>query len=243
MSIFILLTLSKRFCILAVTPYATPTIEEGMTILNLWTKYGKSVILPAIIIGGLTLYFLLSKEAQSPEPILLSTAAEQSIPQQTDTQDQQEEQTVQIVVDVKGAVEHPGVYPFTTEDRIIDAISAAGGYTSEADTRFINHAQKLTDELVIYVPKKGEEIEQTPTITATTPSTTQSSQSESDIININTATEAELTTLPGIGPSKAAAILAYREENGQFKTIEDLKNVSGIGDKTFERLQPLISVK
>lgn len=220
-------------------------IEEGMTILNIWTKYGKSVILPAIVIVGLTFYFLLSKEAQSPEPILLSTAQEQPIPQQAESQPIEEQLATDLVVDVKGAVKHPGVYPLTTEHRVMDAIQAAGGYTSQADTRFINHAQKLVDELVIYVPKKGEELEEAPQIAITTPATsaTSSAQSNSNTVNINTATEAELTTLPGIGPSKAAAILAYREENGQFKTVEDLKNVSGIGEKTFEKLQPLIAVK
>ena len=149
---------------------------------------------------------------------------------------------LQIVVDVKGAVVHPGVYPFTTEDRIIDAIRAAGGYTAEADSRAINHAQKLTDELVIYVPQKGEKLDDMPVATTQTP-TTSSNNSNSDTVNINTATENELTTLPGIGPSKAAAIIAYREENGSFQTIDDLKNVSGIGDKTFEQLQQFIAVK
>lgn len=218
-------------------------------ILDIWSKYGKSVILPAIVCTGVIFYFLLSKEQNSPEPILLSAAGEQQIQQQEQQvqqeQPQQEQQQSQfIIVDVKGAVKQPGVYPFTTDDRIIDAIEAAGGYIAEADSRFINHAQKLTDELVIYVPKKGEELEQAPVpVTTNSSSTSSAAKNESEMVNINSATESELTTLPGIGPSKAAAIIAYRDENGAFQTIEDLKNVSGIGDKTFEKLQPFINVK
>lgn len=220
------------------------------TILNLWTKYGKSVILPAIVILLATLYFLLSKETHSPESIQLSTASEQSLSQQTTEQlnneVQEELAPTSIVVDVKGAVKHPGVYPLTTDNRIIDAIEAAGGYVDKADTRFINHAQKLTDELVIYVPKIGEQMEEPSVAVTSGPSVSAvgtAGEDKDDVVNLNTATETELMTLSGVGPSKAAAILAYREENGPFKTVEDLKNVSGIGDKTFERLQPFIAVK
>ncbi|MER2000699.1 MAG: helix-hairpin-helix domain-containing protein [Lysinibacillus sp.] len=218
-------------------------------ILNIWTKYGKSVILPVIVIGLATLYFLLSKQTQSPEPIHLTTASEQLHSQQTTEQLNSEEQLkdepLQIVVDVKGAVKHPGVYPLTTEHRIIDAIEAAGGYVADADTRFINHAQKLVDEFVIYVPKIGEEMEAPPVAVTSGPSSNTSNESkgDTDTVNLNTATESELMTLSGVGPSKAAAIIAYREENGPFQTIEDLKKVSGIGEKTFERLQPYIAVK
>ena len=173
------------------------------------------------------------------------TASEQQ-PQEIESQQTEQIEQPQpqsIVVDVKGAVQHPGVYPFTTENRIIDAIQAAGGYSEKADTRFINHAQKLSDELVIYVPVIGEGIEQPATVVMSGGTTSTASSGQEETVNINSATEAELTTLPGIGPSKAAAIIAYREENGQFASVEDLKNVSGIGDKTFEQLQQLIAVK
>ena len=216
-------------------------------ILNIWTKYGKSVILPAIVIGLATLYFLLSKQTHSPESIHLTTASEQLHSQQTteqlNSEEQLEEEPLQIVVDVKGAVKHPGVYPLTTEHRIIDAIEAAGGYVADADTRFINHAQKLVDEFVIYVPKIGEEMEAPPVTVTSGSNSNTSNEAKGDTVNLNTATESELMTLSGVGPSKAAAIIAYRDENGPFQTIEDLKNVSGIGEKTFERLQPFIVVK
>ena len=213
-------------------------------ILDIWTKYGKSVILPAIVCAGFIVYFLLSKDQPSPEPILLTAATEQQTPEQQPTDPQPTEQQAQsIVVDVKGAVQHPGVYPFTTEDRIIDAITAAGGYVENADTRSINHAQKLTDELVIYVPKKGEQVEEALAPATSAPSSSASGAKNSETVNINTATESELTTLPGIGPSKAAAIIAYRDEHGPFATPQDITNVTGIGDKTFERLEPFIAIK
>ena len=222
--------------------------EGDFFMLALWTKYGKSVILPAILILIASFYFYLqSTNNESPDTVQLLTASEPQL-ETTEQPAQLEEPPIEtIIVDVKGAVLHPGVYSFTTENRIIDAIQAAGGYTKVADTRLINHAQKLSDELVIYVPQIGEEPEQMASIAASinnsATSSSSSNSANSDVVNINSASENELTTLPGIGPSKAAAIIAYREENGQFQTVDDLKNVSGIGDKTFERLQPLIAVK
>ncbi|HWL13299.1 MAG TPA: helix-hairpin-helix domain-containing protein [Ureibacillus sp.] len=149
----------------------------------------------------------------------------------------------EIMVDVKGAVHSPGVYVFTTENRVIDAIERAGGYTQEAETTAVNHAQKLQDEMVIYIPKIGEEMDQSVSgqvVIAPAASTTESTAAQ---VDLNRADEAALTTLPGIGPSKAQAIIAYREENGSYKTIDDLKNVTGIGDKTFEKLKEFIVVK
>jgi len=104
----------------------------------------------------------------------------------------------------------------------------------------MNHAQKVQDEMVIYIPTKGEQLEDGATTLLTIP--TESAPKEQKI-NINQADIAILATLPGIGPSKAQSILTYREEHGHFQAIEDLKNVSGIGDKTFEKLKDAITVK
>lgn len=107
---------------------------------------------------------------------------------------------------------------------------------------------KLQDEMVIYVPKKGEAIEETNAIASvekmTSVSSTQGTtpEAKSDLVNINTADEAGLTTLNGVGPAKAQAIITYRTENGPFKTVEDLKNVTGIGEKTFEALKDSLTV-
>lgn len=144
-----------------------------------------------------------------------------------------------IIVDVKGAVKYPGVYTMQEGDRLVDAIDAAGGYLSNADSRLLNHAMKLVDELVVYVPVEGEEpIEGEVQLIATV-----NSQQSDGKININTADEQELMSIPGIGPSKASAIIQYRTENGNFVKPEDLMSVSGIGQKTFEKLEQLIKVK
>jgi len=151
----------------------------------------------------------------------------------------------QVIVDVKGAVKFPGVYQLTSEERVIDAITYAGGYLEEAETRYINHAQKLLDEMVIYIPKKGESLDEMQSIGQGVHSTSfdsNASPTSGELVNLNTADETALSTLPGIGPSKAQAILAYRDEIGSFKSIEELKNVSGIGEKTFEKLKDSIVV-
>ncbi|WP_318240668.1 helix-hairpin-helix domain-containing protein [Sporosarcina gallistercoris] len=145
-----------------------------------------------------------------------------------------------IVVDVKGAVLHPNVYTLQEGQRLIDAITAAGGYTADADSRLLNHAQRLTDEAVIYVPLVGEEV---PIFESAPNEGEATSDSGSSLVNINSADESQLMTLTGIGPSKAAAIIKYRTEQGAFQTNEDLKKVSGIGDKTFEALSDAITVK
>lgn len=144
-----------------------------------------------------------------------------------------------MLVDVKGAVKHPGLYSLQEGDRLFDAVEKAGGYTDEADTRMLNHAQKLDDEAVIYVPVHGEEL---PVFETAAAGAGQAPQEKSALVNINTADQAGLQTLPGIGPSKAAAIVQYREESGAFPDTAALKNVSGIGEKTFERLQSLITI-
>lgn len=150
------------------------------------------------------------------------------------------EPDVRNLVDVKGAVENPGVYEVMLDERVIDVIEKAGGLKEGADETKINFAGRVTDEMVLYIPLIGEEGENM--IVSAGSSSTSTSQGE-DKININKATSDELQNLPGIGPSKAEAIIAYREESGLFQTIDDLKLVTGIGDKTFEKMQEMISVK
>lgn len=220
-----------------------------MNFQQIWSKYGKSIVFPAVVVAAVIVYFMSSQsEEDALQTANLLTPVEQpeSVAVEQPEAEEQSEQAVpeSVIVDVKGAVKYPGVVQLTTEDRVMDAIEAAGGYTEQANPVTINHAQKLVDEMVIYVPQQGENIEELSIQTAIASTTGgQASARDDGKININTATEAELTTLSGIGPSKAAAIIAYREENGGFKTIEDLKNVSGIGDKTFEKLQDAIKVK
>src|SRR5699024_6687964 len=128
-----------------------------------------------------------------------------------------------ILVDVQGAVTHPGVYSLNEDDRVIDAIQAAGGYKNHAESRLVNHAMKLSDEMLIYIPTEGEEPpEETMALLSNGSSNSESDEASGNgVVNLNTATEVELMTLAGIGPSKATAIIQYREENGPFQIIED----------------------
>ena len=145
------------------------------------------------------------------------------------------------MVDVKGQIKHPGVYQSSQNERVVDVISRAGGLTTNADESQVNFAQHVQDEMVIYIPAKGEADTVTPGATGVG-ATAASGSSSTAKVDLNKADGTELQTLPGIGPAKAAAIIDYREKSGPFKAIEDLKNISGIGDKTFEKLQDLITV-
>ncbi|MDF2945637.1 MAG: hypothetical protein K0S51_316 [Bacillales bacterium] len=139
-----------------------------------------------------------------------------------------------VYIDIKGQVAKPGVYILKSDNRIQDVINLAGGFLSDAETKSVNLAQKLTDEMVIYVPKKGE-------IEANVVPTSQ--QGSVEKLNINSADVADFDSLPGIGPSKAKNIIEFRDSQGGFKSIEELKEVNGIGESTFEKLKDLIDIK
>lgn len=145
-----------------------------------------------------------------------------------------------IIVYICGAVKESKVISLKEDSRIADAIEAVGGLTQDADLTNINLAYILEDGEKIYIPKKGEKIEDT---SSTITSSISPSSSKSTKININKATQTELETIPGIGPSTALKIINYRTENGKFATIEDIKNVSGIGDAKFESMKDYICVK
>lgn len=216
--------------------------ERVIDIQHLFAKYGKRVLLPSALVVILLLWIFNGEEEQTSFDLISEATPQTVLSTESESVEASPEmtETVQSVyVDVKGAVKYPGVYSFTTEDRITDAIQAAGGYTEQANPQLINHAQKLQDEMVIYVPQIGEEV---PDMVATQ---TATSGPSSDVgkININKADATQLTTLPGVGPSKAAAIIAHREDKGAFQTIDHLKDVTGIGDKTFEQLKDLIDIK
>jgi len=129
-----------------------------------------------------------------------------------------------VVIDIKGEVKNPGVYEITSQARVNDVILIAGGMTDQADEHQVNLAEIVYDEMVIFIPAIGE-IEQGVI-----------AQEMSKKIHVNRATAAELETLSGIGPSKAEAIINYRDEHGHFQSVEDLLNVPGIGQKTLDNI-------
>lgn len=210
-------------------------------------KYGKTILFPGIVLLILLYLFLQQDSSNEEESLSITTIPQLEQSEQNNSEAEtakDEEQSVKkVMVDVKGAVQYPGVYELTTDQRIVDAIKAAGGYTDKAQNQSINHAQKLQDEMAIYIPEIGEEAENLQHSGQVMAGGAPATSSSTDVVDLNSADETALTTIPGIGPSKAQAILAYREENGPFQTIEDIKNVSGIGDKTFEKLKDHISVK
>lgn len=146
------------------------------------------------------------------------------------------EKPTKAIVDVKGAVVKPGVYEISMESRVNDVITLAGGFTKDADQTMVNLAQKVQDEMVIMIPKVGE-----------AGKSNQANGSKADSggtekVRINYASQEEIETLNGIGPSKAQAIIQYRDEHGFFKTIDDLLEVSGIGPKTVENIKEGIQI-
>lgn len=153
-------------------------------------------------------------------------------------EDQEEER---IMVDIKGEVKKPGVYELLEGDRVIDALEKAGGTTEAGTTKYLNLAQKLSDGMVVYVPTQ-EEVAEGKVPLGSNGSNLNQSSSASGKISLNQGTAQDLESLPGIGPSKAQAIIQYREQNGPFKKVEDLLNISGIGPKVFERVKDLVEL-
>lgn len=144
-----------------------------------------------------------------------------------------------IFVHILGAVASPGLYELRDGSRAVDVVASAGGFTAKADQSAVNLARFLSDGEQIVVPERGA----TPT-GLTTPSGAGGGAGggAGAKVNLNTADETTLETLPRVGPAMAARILAWRTENGRFTSIEDLKSVSGIGDKTFDDLKDLVTV-
>lgn len=147
------------------------------------------------------------------------------------------EQTIEtIIVDIKGAVIRPGVYELPPGARLQELILLAGGLTDFAEDRSLNLAGKLEDQQMIYVATKEEVAFSVPLPEK------QAAEVKEALININTASLSELQQLTGVGPAKAQAIIDYREENGLFKSVDDLTQVSGFGEKTVEKLRNSIKI-
>ena len=199
-----------------------------------WKVKG-SVLFVCLIIGmGL---FWMSRQEEEVEEVASSLMETTILPQEVE--DKTTVSTV-IYVDVKGEVHHPGVYQMKAENRVKDLIEAAGGFTPLADNQKLNLAQLLEDQMVIVVPKKGEEVNSE---LAQAPTSQKKEVGKEGKVNINTATVEELKTLKGIGGKKAEAIIEYRKQNGSFKNKEELMKVRGIGKKLYESFQERVIVQ
>ncbi|MBT8848794.1 helix-hairpin-helix domain-containing protein [Lactobacillus delbrueckii subsp. bulgaricus] len=159
----------------------------------------------------------------------------------------------EVVCDISGAVKHQGVYRLKNGARLEDLIEKAGGLTKDAQLQAINRSQLLKDQDKVYILGKGDKTEAAQTANsaaASSPSSASASSVSSsasgaasgDLINLNTATASDLQKLNGIGEKKAEQIVAYRQEKGSFKSIDELKEVSGIGDKTFAAIKDQLTI-
>ncbi len=208
----------------------------------------KITIVVVIIIIGVIGYFLYNyfgyggmQENILEENNILLSYNEENISEKTNSSKQENT----IFVHIVGEVANPGIIELKEGDRVFNAISKAGGTTKNADTSKINLAELVEDGMKIKVPNVNDKDENNENISEKEISInkTQKTEKEIKVININTATKVELETLPGIGEATALKIISYRKEKGKFSKIEDIKNVSGIGDSKFEKIKKYISVK
>lgn len=222
-------------------------------------KINKKIVVYIIIINviALIIYKVAIKKENLIENITDINTIE--ISEENETKEQEKvDITKKIMVYITGEVKNPGIYELEENSRIKDVIEKAGGLKETADITDINLATILQDEDKITIPSKEEnkqEKQNTENIQSNKQSkTTEKSQNTTSIstnttgknqntkVNINTATQTELETLPGIGPSIASKIVSYRKENGKFKSIEEIKKVSGIGESKYANIKELIKV-
>jgi competence protein ComEA len=198
--------------------------------MNKFNKLSRKDLLAIIAIVGAVVFGIVFKFLSAPKEIIISEEPYvESVSFETDIF---EEPDI-ILAYITGEVKRPGVYELKEGDRIKDIVDLAGGFTEEADTINVNLAQRLYDEDQVHIAKIGE----IPPLGEII-----NNNKNSELININTATISELTSLPGIGNVKAQNIINYRETFGKFKSIEEINNVTGVGEKTFEALKDLICV-
>ena len=207
--------------------------------MNITKREKTGLIIFIIILLGIISYNYFSKSKNSIEVItnqkqpIVSEAAKTSPAAAVESEVKKVNAEKQISVYICGEVLKPGVYTMKEGDRVKALLDAAGGFTPNADPNVVNLSARIQDEEKIRIPSKNENI------------TEQSDQNTAGIkgkININSATKEQLETLDRIGSTLAQRIIDYRNAHGRFKTIEELKNVSGIGDKTFEHFKDNISV-
>ena len=172
--------------------------------------------------------------------------------QENEVQEKTEEtENKKIIVHVSGAVKNEGIVELEEGARVANAIEKAGGVRDDAYTKDINYALKLEDGMKIYVPRIEESKQEKEEVNINSESsnyiissnnTKTNENSNGQKVNINNADESELDELPGVGPSTAQKIIQYRKENGEFKSIDELKNVSGIGEEKIKKIKDLICV-
>lgn len=223
----------------------------------------KIIIIITIIISVIVTYKAFSN---TKEIIENSTELEDIITNEEKKQDKAttDKEENNIVIYITGAVKKEGIYEIKENSRISDAIEAAGGLLENANIKDINLAYIIEDGVKIYIPtneevnkkeikvdikqgntyvsKESEGIKTNTSYIENSKNSKSSKNNKNEKLNINTATQTELETLPGIGPSTALKIINYRKENGKFNSVDDIKKVSGIGDSKFDKIKDFIKV-
>ena len=206
-------------------------------------QINKKVIIVIIIV---TIIIILFYEKSIKNKDFIEINTDLNI-MQTEENIIEDESKRKIIIYITGEIQKEGVYELKENSRISDAIEMAGGLKEDADIEDINLAQVLEDENKIYIPNKNIKKDNKNNMSKNTTETTKKENTmtqniQNTKININTATQTELETLPGIGPSIALKIVNYRKEKGKFKNIQDIKNVNGIGDSKFNKIKDLIKI-
>ena len=213
---------------------------SGQTIL----VAGLSAAATALVFGAVVLF--VQGDSNAPIEIMLPTPDPGGNTSGTSGNSSAEPGAAQVElkVYVSGAVHNPGVYILRGNDRLSDAVGAAGGATADAELALINLARRVQDEGHYHVPRAGETPPPSDTLSAAKTSETASTTNSAagGLVDLNLASEDLLDTLPGIGPALAKAIIRYREEQGPFESIEEITNVPRIGPATYEKIRDLVTV-
>lgn len=228
-----------------------------MIIITFHYRYRKQLIIGGVVLVVIVLITILLfknspkiKKSQDSSIVKKTSSIKKTSPEK--------ENIVEYKIDIKGEVLNPGIYTMKSSSRVIDCIEKAGGLTENANTTVINLSKKITDEMVIIIysnaevasfkeTKKIEEQVQEKcrqkdeTSLKNDACITPDTKTTTSLVSINTATVEELSTLSGIGEAKAKQIIEYRTQNGLFKTIEDIKEVPGIGENIFAQIKDSIT--
>lgn len=199
-------------------------------------RFSRTMLMAAAVILMMITAAVFVYANGNKQNITISSSAERS--DRTDSVSSENQTEQSVFVDAGGCVRKPGVYEVPDGSRVFEVIEKAGGLTEDADTSGINQAEIVTDGMKLTIPSISEKKDNTGSNEA---DTTDTSSAGNSLININTADSQTLQQIPGIGPVTADKIISYRETNGPFGSIEELTSVSGIGEKTFQKMKDRIT--
>ena len=196
---------------------------------ELWTMYRTPIIIGLVVLVGLVVVIgqrAINKQSPVEQSPLAMDATSSSVGSVVTTGNHQPQR---VCIDIKGAVKHPGIYYFKRGARVAEALKAAGGQLPNAEMKAVNLAKELTDQQVS--SEEGQPI-----------ASSNANDGGKAPVNINTASKDQLCQITGIGDKKADLIIAYRQEHGPFKTVDELTQVSGFGEKTVAKIKDEVAV-